>query len=374
MIRKVLIAPNAFKGTLSAKEAAAIISDVFSKELPEVRLDSCPIADGGDGTCELIAEYLGLAGTPMWSLNAIGLPKAGKYFLNKNSREAYIDVSEVSGLGNLNPTHIEPTIASSFGTGLLIKEAIQQGAGTIILGLGGSATIDLGLGILQALGFVFLSESGRELKPFSKDFIFKIAHIQRPLQLPDLKFSFICDVKSKFRGESGAIRSFGPQKGIKPKQIPRWEEAAEYVISLLKAKSGKELEDIEGFGAAGGIAYGLSHFFDTQIKEGSGYFFEKIQMTSRIQASDLIITGEGRFDQQSSDGKGPYELGLLAKQSNKPISLISSGRGGFDSFFDEYIQLNELDFNREGFKDLAINNLDMATKQLIEELKKKGKL
>ncbi len=352
---KILIAPNAFKGTLSALEAGEIIASKLHIKYPQAKIEIHPIADGGDGTCQLLGYSLNLPSRKIWSLDATGKPTSGTYFFDGS--RAFIDVSDVSGLGKLNPDELEIRVSSTFGTGLLIKNAIENGASEIILGLGGSATVDLGLGILMALGFVFLDENGRELIPFSYDFLFKIKHIQRSPKTPKVLFTCICDVRNTFKGTKGAIPIFGPQKGLKSEEIQLFESQCDFLLDLLYRKVNLVFEDKVGFGAAGGIAAGLSAFFDTKVEIGATYFFEKTGFEKILIDSDLIITGEGKYDNQSKSGKACFELLQLAKKNKKRIFLITSGNEQIQDDFDEVLFLPTLNFMEKGFKKKAKKNL-----------------
>lgn len=362
-----LIAPNAFKGTLSATEAAGSIAKAVG-ESAERNVLIQPVADGGDGTCSLLMDSLQLEKIPVLALNALGKPSPGFYGWDPLHKITFLDVSTVSGLGMLAEYERDPLVASTFGTGILIQKAIAQGAQEIVLGLGGSATVDLGLGILAALGILFLDEKGRSLPVFSPDFLEKIKHIQRPPQVPWVRFICLCDVKNYFLGENGAVSVFGPQKGLHLDQIPAFEKSCEKVLQLLILKSKKDWQDQPGFGAAGGIGMGLGFFFPTEIKFGASYFLNLVGLKEKLRQVDWVITGEGQYDSQSDQGKASFELLQLAKSEGKKIALITSGTGGRGSGFDLVLELPSLDFSKPDFKEKARQNLD----RLITEALAKG--
>ncbi len=367
MNRRVLIAPNAFKGTLSASEAAEIIAQTISNHSSGIDIQICPIADGGDGTCELISDFLKLERRSIWTLDSVGRPVMAKYGLDRKAKAAYIDVSSASGLGALEQSLQNPRNTSTFGTGKLIEGAISEGCETIILGLGGSATIDLGLGILQNLGLTFLNENGREIAPYSPDFLSRIAHIQIKHPLPKIEIICLCDVNNTFFGAEGAIPVFGKQKGLSENDFMEYEENCRKVVNLLMKKVKEPVLDQPGFGAAGGIAYGLSHFFDVKIEAGAKYFFDAVNIKDLIQESDLVITGEGRFDMQSAKGKGPFELKKLCEALAKDCLLISSGRAGKDAGFQYFVQLEDLDLSDVKANELAKKNLATALRVFLSE-------
>lgn len=353
----VLISPNAFKGTMSATVAGEIIQNSLAKIFPTFKSILAPIADGGDGTCQLLSKSLQLETVNVWTLDAIGRPILGFFGWDEKCKIAYIDISTASGISTLLKELIQPNVTSSYGTGLLIKQAIEKGAKEVILGLGGSATVDLGLGIIAALHFDFLDKNGREIPIYSPDFLASISHIQRRPNQPKIKFTCLCDVKNKLLGAKGAIPVFGPQKGIPSSAIESWENIFKEVIEKIYSKARKEFIDQEGFGAAGGVAAGLSAFFETTIEFGAEYYFVKIGIEEKVTWSDWIITGEGRYDSQSVDGKATYELLQLAHRQGKKIILITSGSEMEANEFDYVLHLADLNFTESNVKELAEKNL-----------------
>ena len=365
---RFLIAPNAFKGTVDADKAASIIGKALLEQRPDAQREICPIADGGDGTCDLLAKQLNLQQHHFYALNATGKPILGHIFLNGSQDTAYLDVSTVSGIKGLKAHEKDALLTSTYGTGELIQHAAGLGAERIVLGLGGSASVDMGTGILRALGFLFLDKKGREISQFSPLFLSRIAHVQKPIRLPAIEFVCLCDVRNTFFGEEGAIPVFGPQKGLKPADLPAYEAAAGRLFEIMQRKSSVDLTDRPGFGAAGGIALGLSAFFPVKIEEGASFFFEQVRMEEKIQKAAYVITGEGRFDSQSAEGKGSYELLQLAKKHGKKSILITSGEGGHESGFDHIIPLPDLDFNSTQLRQEAEHNLFEAVSAFVKKL------
>jgi glycerate kinase len=353
----ILISPNAFKGTMSARESGEIIQQFIESKFPQVTTELLPIADGGDGTCELLTDILGLKKYRAWALDPYGRPIPCFYGWDKDLNKAYIDVSTASGIAILGSEIKNPFVASSFGTGMLIRDAVELGAEEIVIGLGGSATVDLGIGILSALGVIFLDVNGRELTQFSENFLAKIRHIQKSPSIPKVRFSCLCDVKNNFFGIRGAIPVFGPQKGIDLSEFQSFESQCEEVVKQLFRKQKKTFVDEPGFGAAGGIALGLSAFFETAIKFGSNYFLEQVNLSEQVKWADLIITGEGRYDSQSTDGKACFELMQLAHRHSKKIALITSGEEAGVEMFDKVLTLPDLDFSKPDFKEKSRENL-----------------
>ncbi|GAB3652772.1 glycerate 3-kinase [Echinicola sediminis] len=369
---KILVAPNAFKGTITAARAGELLSECLSSRFPDSSIELCPIADGGDGTCDLLGKSLQLKKLETAALDAVGKFKQGFIYLNNGQKEALLDISSVSGLQGLKSFEVDARVTSSYGTGLLIRRAIEEGAERLILGLGGSATVDMGTGILRALGFVFLDKKGREIPVYSPDFLNQIAHIQLPVKKWDIRFTCLCDVNNTFFGDKGAVPVFGPQKGLEEDGLMAFEKGAARLFQLMQRKSKRNLADQPGFGAAGGIALGLSAFFPVDIKVGARYFFDQVNMEEKLKKADWVITGEGRFDQQSAGGKASYELLQMAKRLGKKTVMITSGDGkeALSAGFDKVVLLPDLDLSNTHVHSKAENNLKEAMNQFL----KKGEL
>jgi glycerate kinase len=363
---RFLIAPNAFKGTIRAEEAAKLIADKIGA-LGEAECLTQPVADGGDGTCHLLIESLGLEKIQVWTLNAIGQPILGYFGWDSKERKAYLDISTASGIGSLQKHQKNPFISSSFGTGMVIRKAVELGAKDIVLGLGGSATIDMGIGVLRALGVLFLDQNGREIPVFSPGYLSQIKHIQHSPVTPRIRFTLLCDVRNPFLGPEGAVQVFGPQKGLELGQLGAFENACEQVLGFLIKKSKAGWTDQAGYGAAGGIALGLGFYFESEIRFGASYFFELVQMKDKVVWSDWIITGEGQYDSQSDQGKASFELLKLARAHRKKIALVTSGEGGRDAGFDLVLELPPLDFSNPKYKEMAVRNLrDLVDKAVSD--------
>lgn len=342
---------------MSATEAGEIIEKFLKESSLGIQTKMISIADGGDGTCELLTKALRLKQISIWTLDPFGRPVFGTFGWDIDSKKAFIDVSTASGIGLIGNEAKDPFVASTFGTGLLIQKAVEEGAEEIILGLGGSATIDLGVGILAALGISFLDEKGRELTLFSPDYLSRIRHIQRPPSLPKIRFTCLCDVRNTFLGSNGAIPVFGPQKGLNESEFGSYERICEKVIQMISSKMNNSFEDQAGFGAAGGISLGLSAFFPLEIEFGASYFFEKVNLENEIKWADVVITGEGKYDSQSNEGKACFELLQLARNQHKKSILITSGNEAFQAGFDEVLVLPELNFSDSEYKTKARENL-----------------
>jgi glycerate kinase len=355
---QILVAPNAFKGTIEADHAAKIIAETLQAKYPQADIMHCPIADGGDGTCRLLGEALQWQPHTVLATNARGRKIEATYYSNTAANTACTDVSSASGIRHLSLGEKDVWSASTFGTGQTIADALKKGAQEIILGLGGSASVDMGLGILQALGLELYDADNQLIKPFSFRWLERVAGLSADNLQSVRKIICLCDVDNPFFGAQGAIPVFAPQKGLQVADMPAFTVNAERIFRLLQQLN-PSLTDQPCFGAAGGIALGLSAFYPVEVCSGSAYFFEAVQMEQRVAQSDWVITGEGRYDFQSESGKGCHALLLLAKKHGKRISLISSGSAEMpaNTGFDDVYVLPSLDFGATDVAAQAVANL-----------------
>ena len=340
---------------MTALEASSFMAAVIGDQH---ELIIAPIADGGDGTAEILGKIKAMTQHEVSSLDALGRPKTASYYTD-NDNITYLDLADCSGVVHLKPNELNPFSASSYGTGLVIKKAIEEGSKHIVLGLGGSASIDLGLGILSALGLKMYDHANNEVKITEKEWIKKVKSILWDDTCEkDVRFTLLCDVDHQFWGDEGAIPVFGPQKGLSANDLDLFSNYIFSVYELLR-KSNPSLVDRAYYGAAGGIAVGLSCYYPLDIQTGSDYVFKSIGMDQKIQDSDFIVTGEGRYDEQSNRGKACYKLLQLAKKHKKPAILISSGKPPVETHIDHYIQLEEIDLSKDK-QEVIISNFRAA--------------
>jgi glycerate 2-kinase len=221
----------------------------------------------------------------------------------------------------LKTEELNPLKTSSFGTGQLIKEALNSGCTEILLGVGGSATVDGGLGMLEALGFQFLNEKGRELKGNGKNLEY-VAEIRKPLLPIDISIKIICDVDNPLLGQNGAATVFGPQKGATPQMVNQLEKGLGNWAGILKNESGKTLVNLKGAGAAGGIALPLVAFYHAEIVPGASFILSQLDFEKQVEWADLVITGEGKLDSQTLNNKAPKAVADAARKAGKPVIAI----------------------------------------------------
>ena len=376
---KIIIAPQSFKGSLTAKEATKIISDCARNIFPESDLIGIPIADGGDGTLETIIDATN--GKLMNSQvkgpdNSVVQASWGLFNSEKNEKTGIIEMARASGLAMIDPKNLDPFNSTSFGTGELILDAVKNGAKKIILGIGGSATNDCGIGVAKAVGIRFLdsknNEVGNNVSNFSN--IKKINLDKFNSQLNDIKFEVACDVTNKLCGKEGASYIYGPQKGASAEDVKILDKNLLHIGNLIEKDLGVNVLDIKGGGAAGGLGAGMVAFFGAKLRPGVDIIFDTLSVEEKIKDADLIITGEGQFDISSTYNKAPAAIAKLGKKYNIPTIGISGSFGeGFDKL-DEFgilsksTLINKISSLDDNIKD-AGNLLKIASLEQLKAVK-----
>ena len=319
---KILIAPDKFKGSLSAVDAVAAIARGWSAVFPEDSLEAAPIADGGEGFAEALCLALGGTWIPCPALDPIGREITARYAWVEKDRIAVIEMSEASGLWRLKKDELAPLRANTFGTGQLIRDAIERGAKTILVGLGGSATTDGGIGMAAALRFQFAKADGSELEPFPGN-LSKLARIDSrdAIELPEIIAAN--DVQNPLLGPRGTARVFAPQKGADKPTVETLETNLAHFAEVVARDLGVDFRETPGAGAAGGIGFGLLSFCRAQMQSGFEVVAQALRIEERIAKCDLVITGEGRLDTQTLEGKGPAGIASLARKHGKPVLALA---------------------------------------------------
>ncbi|CDT76969.1 Glycerate kinase [Vibrio coralliirubri] len=335
---KIVIAPDSFKESLSAVSVAACIEKGFCEIFPDAEYVTLPLADGGEGTVDVLLQ--GLVGQkrtyqvegPLGALVNAEWAMLEPSDSNPN-KTALIEIAAASGLDLLKPEQRDPLVASSFGTGQLILEAIEQGAQTIILGLGGSATNDGGAGIVQALGGTLLDNAGQELNRGGVA-LAELASIDLTgldSRCADIELIVACDVDNPLCGDNGASHIFGRQKGATPEQVLMLDKALENFALVAESQGcvggGDPVRNRNGYGAAGGAPMGLGLLFNMQIKQGIEMVLDVLQADEVLKGADLVITGEGQMDNQTLQGKTPYGIAKRASLQGIPTIGIAGSLG-----------------------------------------------
>ncbi len=319
---KILVAPDKFKGSLTAVEASAAITRGLRAVWPDAEITSAPIADGGEGFAETLGQALGGGWVETRALDPIGRAVAARYAWVEAERLAIIEMSEASGLWRLTKDERAPLRANTFGTGQLMRHAVERGARKILVGLGGSATTDGGVGMAAALGYEFLTSDGEELALFPGHLI-ALTRIQAAgaLELPEIVAA--CDVQNPLLGPRGTAQVFSPQKGATASDVVALESGLSALAECVTTDLGCDFRDTPGAGAAGGIAFGLLSFCGAKVCSGFDLVAETLRLEERIAASDLVVTGEGRIDGQTLEGKGPAGVAALARLHGKPVLALA---------------------------------------------------
>ncbi|WP_018625906.1 glycerate kinase [Niabella aurantiaca] len=318
---KIVIAPNAFKNSLPAAGVAAALEEGIRLSGYAGELNCCPVGDGGDGTGSLLAQYLGAAILPAAVADPLGRTIDASFGWVRETATAVIELADASGLRLLLPEEYNPLVADTTGCGQLMKAALDQGAGELLLCIGGSATVDGGTGILKELGLRFYDAQGGTLQQFPKDLV-KLHAIDASALDPRLRntrITILCDVKNHLCGAKGAAAVFGPQKGAGVDDVMLLEAALQQLRQVVMQYGGKDMDALESGGAAGGVAAGVAAFCNVEIVNGIDYFLKKIDFEQKLEGADRVVTGEGSIDHQTLEGKAPFGVAMMAKQKTIPV-------------------------------------------------------
>jgi glycerate kinase len=312
---RILIAPDKFKGTLSAREVAEAIAAGLRDVSPDAKIDIVPMADGGEGTAQVIGQALGASWIKCKAHDPLGREIEARYAWVDARKLAVMEMSEAAGMRRLKPTELNPEVATTFGVGEMFLDAAKRGGNEIIIGLGGSATNDGGLGMARALGFRFTGEN-EIAKPLD---LIGLQRVEKPERVELPRITGAVDVKSPLLGENGATRVFGPQKGAGLEQLDKLERALTQLADVVGKEFGFDYRNEPGAGAAGGLGFGLMSFCGTNIRPGFGVVAEAVGLEAKMKDVDVVITGEGSLDRQTSEGKTPAGVARLARKLGKRV-------------------------------------------------------
>ena len=322
---KIVIAPDSFKESLTALEVAQAIENGFKKVYPNADYVKVPMADGGEGTVQSLADALQGKLISVEVTAPLGNKTQAEFALSGDGKTAIIEMASASGLHLVPMEKRNPYYTTSYGTGELIKAALDLGVNQIILGIGGSATNDGGVGMLQALGISFKNAKGKEIE-FGGLALQQIDHIDTTnldARLAQVQFNVACDVNNPLCGEKGASATFAPQKGATPEMVQQLDQALLHFSQMVERDCSKQIANQAGSGAAGGMGGGLLLLPKVQLKSGVQIVIDTVNLAEIIQDADLVITGEGRMDSQTIHGKTPIGVAKTAKQANKPVIAIT---------------------------------------------------
>lgn len=324
-MKKVIIAIDSFKGSLSSEEAGKAAAEGVNAAYPDCETLCFPVADGGEGMLDVLVSATRGRYLHIPVHNPLMKPIQARYGLSGDGQTALIEMATASGLTLVPPALRNPMQTTSYGTGELILHAFEQGCRKFIIGIGGSATNDAGLGMLQALGFRFLDKDGEPLGTGGQ-ILQKVASIDSSAIHPALKeshFTIACDVRNPFCGKDGAAYIFAPQKGADKEMVKELDAGMQSLARIIFLITGKEISDYPGAGAAGGMGGIFKAFLNAELKPGIRLLLDTLRFSNHIAGADLIITGEGRADKQTIMGKVPYGILEVARKKNIPVLLIA---------------------------------------------------
>jgi glycerate kinase len=318
---RILVAPDKFKGSLSAQEVANNIATGLRHVVPDATIEIIPIADGGEGTAEVICRACAGDWVTCDSRDAIGRAIKARYAWLPNSVTAVMEISEAAGLWRLSPDERDPLNADTGGVGLMLQDAKRRSAKEIIVGLGGSATNDGGFGMARILGYHFLNADGAGLTGSIVDLV-NLQHCVPPNDLILPRITIAADVKNPLLGIRGATRTFGPQKGVATHQLELFEAALTRFAEVVAKDLGCDFREVPGAGAAGGLGFGLMSFCGATVRSGFDIVSEMLDLETAIKQADAVITGEGSLDNQTLEGKAPAGIAQLARKLGKRTFAI----------------------------------------------------
>ncbi len=332
---KVLILPDSFKNCLSSVEVAKALAKGVLRVFPKAEIRQYPVADGGEGTVEAFVAATKGTFVKCKAHDALGREIDSFYGLLPDGT-AVIEMAAASGIELLKASEKNPLITSTFGTGELILHAIKSGAKSIILGLGGSVTNDGGTGMAKALGYRFLNEKGKEISEGGGALseLKKIDSSNVMNELKDVKFRIACDVQNPLTGANGASAVYGPQKGATPEIVQRLDQNLAHLAHYINTDLNKDVEHIPGAGAAGGMGAGSVAFLDGTLISGFQIVMDVLQLNEKVDWADIVLTGEGKIDEQTLSGKTPFSVAQLAQKIGKKVVAFAGTLGeGYEKLY-----------------------------------------
>ena len=357
---KILVAVNEFKGSLTSREIAELISKLANSRYKNIEIEPEVIADGGDGFLDIFNDF---SKKEVLVTNAMGEKIKASYLVDYDNKKAVIEVAEIIGLKKVSEKN--PYLASTYGLGEVIKSLLQENIRDFIIGLGGSATNDCGIGMLSALGYKFFDKNNNEcihgINALSK--INRIDDSYLNENLKNAKFTLVSDVENILCGQEGATYVFSKQKGLKEENFQIVDDYVNKFTRIVYNKYNTNYSNILGSGAAGGLAYGFLTFTNSEIKKGSDFMIEYLEIEEKIKEIDIVITGEGKLDLQSFMGKAPIEIARVAKKYKKNVIFLAG------TIVDK--EIDTLDTNTKSIIDASFSIL-RGISTLDEAMNKKN--
>ena len=351
MLKKIVVASDSFKGSLTSLDVAQNVEKAIREVYPLCDVLKVNVADGGEGTMEALQQTLGGVRVSLVVKDPLGRDIEATYVILNDGITAVVEMSAASGLPLLKSDERNPLKTSTYGTGQLICDALDRGCRKILVGIGGSATNDAGMGMLQALGFRFLDAQGNQLQPVGEN-LQLVSSIDSTGRHPDLdktEFVVACDVKAPLYGRNGAAYVFAPQKGADQKMVEMLDAGLRHFSEVSSAMAGYDCSQMQGTGAAGGLGYAFRQYLDARLERGIEMVLDAIGFDDIISGADLVITGEGRVDSQTLTGKTPFGVAQHAHRQRIPVVVIGGS-----------VEIDVLQVREAGFNDvIQVTPLDM---------------
>lgn len=335
---KIVLAPDSFKESMTAKTVCESLEKGITKILPHVSCIHVPMADGGEGTMQSLVDATGGKIYEARVKGPLGNPVTAQYGISGSGDMGVIEMASASGLHLVPMENRNPCLTTTYGTGELIKACLNHGVKKLLIGIGGSATNDGGAGMLQALGGKLLDANGKDLSfgGLALKDLHKIDLSDVDIRLRDVNIDVACDVDNPLIGEKGASKVFGPQKGANEEQVELLEAALSHYGDIIEDQLEIDVKNFSGAGAAGGLGAGLMVFLNGKLKKGIDLVIDYVKLEENIAEADLVITGEGSLDSQTFHGKTPLGVSKLAKKYNVPVIGIAGRLGdGIEGLYDE---------------------------------------
>ncbi|MCU4519778.1 glycerate kinase [Acinetobacter schindleri] len=371
-----VLAPDSFKESMSAEQACQAMQRGVLQVFPDACCIAVPMADGGEGTVEALLRSLDGQGITCMVTGPLVTQQVSTYFaIVDYGRTAVLEMAKANGIHLLAAEQRNPMLTSTYGTGEMIKQALDRGIEKIIVGLGGSVTNDGGAGMSQALGVQFFNSTGEAIQVCggNLDQINQIDISQLDARLKNTEILIASDVNNPLCGPNGASAIFGPQKGATPEMVQQLDLNLNHYANLVEASLGIFIKNVAGSGAAGGLGFGLMAFADAKLQSGVELIIEQSRLAEKIAQADYVLTGEGKIDSQTALGKTPFGVAQVAQQFNKPVlafaGLVGEGiESLFDAGFSQIVGINPPDCSLEEALKNGEVNLEKAVSKTIKNI------
>ncbi|WP_168394126.1 glycerate kinase family protein [Acinetobacter indicus] len=375
---RFVIAPDSFKESLSAVQAAQAMQRGILRQFPDAICRLVPLADGGEGTVDALLNACAGQKVACRVRGPLPQQQVESYFaLIDDGKTVVIEMAKANGIHLIPLAQRNPALTSTYGTGEMIRQALDLGVSKIVIGLGGSVTNDAGSGMAQALGVKFLDQAGLEVQPCGGNLkqICEIDLSALDARLATTEMLIASDVNNPLCGEYGASAIFGPQKGATPELVKILDQNLGYFANLVETTLGVNVQHQAGAGAAGGLGFGLLAFARAKIQSGVELLIQQTGLTEKITQADVVLTGEGKIDRQTFMGKTPFGVAQVAKSLNKPVYAFAGMIGEdieplLEAGFTQIIGINPLDISVEDAIRNAENNLTDSVENVMQSLKK----